>query len=48
MLSVKLNFCFNELKFKLNWCICANTTDVVKSFDVNKSVSIKSFHCIKG
>ena len=22
---IKLNFCCNELKFKLNWCICANT-----------------------
>ena len=26
---VKLNFCCNEFKFKLNWYICANTIDVV-------------------
>ena len=42
--DVKLNFCCNELKFKLNWYIYANTTDV-KSFAVIKSVSIKSFNC---
>ena len=35
-----------ELKLKLNWYICANTTDVLKNFAVIKSVSIKSFHCI--
>ena len=31
--DLKLNFCCNELKFKLYWYICANTTDVVKNFD---------------
>ena len=43
--DVKLNFCCNELKFKLNWYICANTTEILKTFTVKKSVSIKSFHC---
>ena len=37
-------FCCNELKLKLNWYICANTSDVVKNFAVINSVSIKSFH----
>ena len=33
-LDLKSNFWCNELKFKLNWYICANTrsTDVVKNF----------------
>ena len=45
-IDVKLNFCCNEFKFKLNWCICANTTDVVKNFAVIKNVAVKSFHCM--
>ena len=44
--DVKLNFCCNEFKFKLNWFICANTIDVVKNFAVIKNVAIKCFHCI--
>ena len=43
--DAKLNFCCNdELKFKQNWNISANTIDVVKNFAVIMSVSIKSFH----
>ena len=45
-IDVKLNFCCNESKFKLNWYICANTIDVVKNFAVIKNVAVKSFHCI--
>ena len=43
----KLIFLAN--KNKLNWYICANSTDLVKHFAVLnlKSVSIKSFHCIE-
>ena len=44
---VKLNFCCNEFKSKVNWYICANTTDIVKNFAVIKNVTIKSFHCIQ-
>ena len=44
--DVKLNFCCNEFKFKLNWYIWANTTDVLKNFAVIKNVAIKSFHCM--
>ena len=42
--DIKLNFCCIEIKFKLNWHICANTTGAVKNFDVIKSVSIKRVH----
>ena len=43
---IKLNFCCNELQFKLNWYNCANTNDVVRmNFSVIKSVRIKSFSC---
>ena len=34
--DIKLNFYCNEIKFKLNWQICANTTEAVKNFDVIK------------
>ena len=44
--DIKQSFCCYELKFMLNWYICANTTDIVKNFAVIKSVSIQSFHCI--
>ena len=44
-LTLKLNFCCNEFRLKLNWYICANTIDVVKNFSVIKNVIIKSFHC---
>ena len=44
--DVKLNFCCNGFKFKLNWYIWTNTIDVVKNFAVIKNVAIKSFHCI--
>ena len=44
--DVKLNFCCNKFKFKLNWYIWANTIDVVKNFAVIKNVAIKSFHYI--
>ena len=43
IIYVKLYFGCNELKFKLNWYICANT-NVVKNFAVIKSISIKSIH----
>ena len=43
--DVELNFCCYELKFKLNWYVCASTTIAVKNFAVIKSVSIKCFHC---
>ena len=43
IIDIKLNFCCNEFKFKLNWYIC---NDVVKNFAVIKSVAIKSFLCI--
>ena len=46
-IDVKLNFCCNEFKFKLNWQGCANTIDV-KNFAVIKNVAVKSFHCIAG
>ena len=42
--DIKLNFYCNEIKFELNWHICANTTEAVKNFDVIKSVSIKRVH----
>ena len=45
MIDVELNVCCNDLKFKVNWYICANTTDVVKNFAVMKSASINSFNC---
>ena len=47
LFGVKLNFCRNEFKFKLNCYICANTIDVVKNFAVIKNVAVKSFHCIR-
>ena len=42
--DVKQNLCCNQLKYKLNWYICANTTNVVKRVALIKFVSIKSFH----
>ena len=45
MIDVELNVCGIDLKFKVNWYICAYTTDVVKNFAVIKSVSINSFNC---
>ena len=36
--DIKLNFCCNEFKSKLNWYICTNTIDVVKNFAVIMSL----------
>ena len=44
-LRVKLNFLCNALKSKLNWYICASTTNIVENFSILKRVSMKSFHC---
>ena len=45
LFTVKVNFHCNEIKFNVNWYICANTNDVVKNFAAIKNVSIKKFHC---
>ena len=41
--DVKLNFCCNEFKLKLNWYILANTIDVVKNFVAIKNVTLRVF-----
>ena len=44
--TLKLNCCCNECKFRVILCICAASTDVIKIFAVIKSVVIKRVHCI--
>ena len=48
LFNVKLNFCCNDLNFKLNWYFCANTKEVVKNFAVIRSVAVKRVDCTKG
>ena len=45
LFDVKLDLCCNQFKYKLNWYICENTTDIIKNVALIKFVSIKKFHC---
>ena len=47
----KLNFCCNELKFKLNWYICANTSNknnFTICFDLILYIPVNNFSVMLG